>query len=108
MMKRSRYMILLSVPLLALALNDKAQADDLELGEYLSSQCATCHQLSGENKGIPAIVGWDKESFVAVMNSYKKKERENEAMQNIAGSLNGEEIAALAAFFASLPTPQEN
>ena len=106
-MKRSRYMMLLSIPLLTLALSDKASAEDLEWGEYLSSQCTTCHQLSGEYKGIPSIVGWDKESFVAVMNSYKKKERENEAMQTIAGSLNGEEIAALAAFFASIPIPEE-
>ncbi len=79
-----------------------AHGDDRELGEYLSSQCTTCHQLSGREAGIPPIVGWDTESFIAVMLSYKKRERENKVMQSIAGSLSGEDIAALATYFASV------
>ena len=83
------------------------RAGDLELGEYLSSQCTTCHQRSGKSNGIPPIVGWDAQSFVAVMQSYKDKERENKVMRNIAGSLSAEEIAALAAYFATLKLPEE-
>lgn len=79
-----------------------AAAQDVAYGEYLSSQCTTCHQLSGKDNGIPSIVGWDAESFVAVMGSYKRKERENKAMQTIAASMGNEEIAALAAYFATL------
>lgn len=75
---------------------------DVALGEYLSGQCTTCHQLSGKTNGIPAIVGWDTAAFVAVMNSYKTKERENKVMQNIAGTLSDEDIAALAAYFATI------
>lgn len=77
-------------------------AADRELGEYLSSQCTTCHQLSGKDNGIPSIVGWDTASFAAVLNSYKKRERENKAMQNIAGTLSDEDIASLAAYFATI------
>jgi cytochrome c553 len=77
-------------------------AQDLEYGEYLSNQCTTCHQLSGKDNGIPPIVGWDAESFIAVLASYKRKERENKAMQTIAASLGDEEMAALAAYFATL------
>ena len=77
-------------------------AGDKELGEYLSSQCTTCHQKSGRDRGIPPIVGWDVESFIAVMNSYKKKERENKVMQTIAGALSDEDIAGLAAYFATI------
>ena len=84
-----------------------ARAADPALGEYLSSQCTTCHQLSGKVSGIPAIVGWDQESFIAVMQSYKKKERENKVMQNIAGTLSTEDIAALAAYFATIQ-PKED
>jgi cytochrome c553 len=83
-----------------------AAAQDIEYGEYLSNQCTTCHQLSGKDNGIPPIVGWDAESFIAVLGSYKRKERENQAMQTIAASLGEEEIAALAAYFATLK-PQE-
>jgi cytochrome c553 len=79
-----------------------AAAQDVEYGEYLSNQCTTCHQLSGKDNGIPAIVGWDAESFIAVLGSYKRKERENKAMQTIAASLGDEEMAALAAYFATL------
>lgn len=79
---------------------------DKELGEYLSSQCTTCHQVSGKANGIPSIVGWDTDSFVAVMNAYKKKERDNKVMQTIAGTLSPEDIAALAAYFGSLKPKQ--
>lgn len=90
--------LVLGIALLA----PSAAAQDVAYGEYLSSQCTTCHQLSGKDNGIPSIVGWDTESFVAVMDSYKRKERENKAMQTIAASMGDEEIAALAAYFATL------
>ncbi len=82
-------------------------AADRELGEYLSSQCTTCHQLSGKSNGIPPIVGWDTASFIAVMQSYKKRERDNKAMQNIAGTFSDEDIAALAAYFATIKPKDE-
>jgi cytochrome c553 len=73
---------------------------DKALGEYLASECVTCHQLSGKQVGaIPAIVGVDAESFVALMNTYRKKERDNQVMQAIAAKFTDEEIAALAAYF---------
>lgn len=88
-------------------LGNPASATDVALGEYLSGQCTTCHQLSGKVSGIPAIVGWDSESFVAVMQSYKRKEREHQVMRTIAGSLSDEDIAALAAYFATIKPATE-
>ena len=88
--------------LLLMATSGSVVAADREFGAYLSSQCTTCHQLSGKSNGIPSIVGWDTEAFIAVMQSYKKRERANKAMQNIAGTFNDEDIAALAAYFASI------
>lgn len=85
-----------------------AVADEkTEYGEYLSGSCVTCHQLSGADNGIPAIVGWDAETFVEVMLSYKTKERENKAMQTIAIPLSREEMEALAAYFATI-VPKED
>jgi cytochrome c553 len=80
----------------ALAQGDKA------FGEYLSSECVTCHQLTGRYEGIPPIVGWPEASFVAAMNAYRAKERPNPVMQTIAGRLSREEVAALATYFASV------
>ena len=77
-------------------------AGDRALGEYLSSECVTCHQLSGRNQGIPPIVGWPEKSFVEIMDEYRSKRRSNPVMQTIAGKFSGDEIAALAAYFGSL------
>ena len=81
-----------------------ASAGDAAFGEYLSGECVTCHRKDGSDKGIPPIVGWPADQFVAVLNSYKIKDRDNVVMQNIAGKLSQEEIEALAAYFASLKT----
>lgn len=75
---------------------------DPEYGEYLSSECKTCHQTSGGDDGIPSIVLWPEEAFVTAMHAYKDKARPNPVMQMIAGRLNNEEIAALAAYFKDL------
>ncbi len=75
---------------------------DVEYGEYLSSECTTCHQTSGGDDGIPSIVFWPEEDFVTAMHAYKDKVRPNPVMQMIAGRLNNEEIAALAAYFKDL------
>ncbi|MBX9759760.1 MAG: hypothetical protein K2Y29_13375 [Beijerinckiaceae bacterium] len=76
-----------------------APKGDRELGQYLSSECVACHQESGRAQGVPAIVGWPEEQFVAVMLSYKNRERPNEIMQSLAGRLSQTEIEALAAWF---------
>lgn len=75
---------------------------DPEYGEYLSSECTTCHQATGGDDGIPSIVLWPEEDFVIAMHAYKNKDRPNPVMQMMAGRLNAEEIAALAAYFATL------
>lgn len=75
---------------------------DPEYGEYLSSDCMTCHQASGGDDGIPSIVGWPEEDFAVAMHSYKQKLRPHPVMQMMAGRLSNEEIAALAAYFKGL------
>jgi cytochrome c553 len=75
---------------------------DRALGEYLSSECVTCHQLTGRYEGIPSIVGWPDHLFVEVMGEYRTKRRDNPIMQTIVVRLSAEEIAALAAYFGSL------
>jgi cytochrome c len=89
------FSLLLAVP--AAAQGDKA------LGEYLSSECVTCHQITGKYEGIPPIIGWPEATFIAIMDEYRKKKRQNPIMQTIAGRFSADEIAALAAYFGSLP-----
>lgn len=75
---------------------------DPAYGQYLSSECTTCHQTDGFDEGIPSITGWPAEDFVAAMHAYKDKHRPHPVMQMMAGRLSNEEIAALAVYFASL------
>jgi len=79
-----------------------ALVGDAEYGEYLSSECTTCHQVDGSDEGIPSITLWPQEDFVVAMHAYKNKRRAHPVMNMIAGRLNEEEIAALAAYFANL------
>ena len=72
---------------------------DYDYGEYLSSECLACHQLNGNDAGIPGISGWPQEDFVTSMHAYKEKHRSNPVMQMMAGRLSNEEIAGLAEYF---------
>lgn len=91
-------LVLAACPAQASSKGDKA------FGEYLSSLCVTCHQITGKaTGGVPPIIAWPDDQFIAVMNSYRSKDRENLVMRTIAAPLTDEEIAALAAYFGSLP-----
>lgn len=77
-------------------------AGDRELGEYLSSECVTCHQISGRYDGIPPIVGLTEADFAQALGEYRNKSRDNAVMRSIAVKFTDEEIAALASYFSSL------
>ena len=79
---------------------------DIEYGQYLGAECASCHYQSGENEGIPTINGMDAEVFVALMLAYRAKDMENPVMQMIAGRLNDEQIGSLALYFSTLDPPE--
>ena len=75
---------------------------DIDYGEYLSSECTTCHHAQGIDEGIPAITGWPIESFVWALHSYKSGARNHPIMEMITQRLSNEEIASLAIFFESI------
>ena len=75
---------------------------DPAYGEYLASECLTCHQQDGSAEGIPSITLWPERDFVVAMHAYKRNLRPHPVMQMIASRLSDEEIAALAAYFSTL------
>ena len=79
---------------------------DIEYGEYLGAECASCHYQAGASEGIPAINSMDAEVFVALMLAYRSKLMENPVMQMIAGRLNDEQICSLALYFSRLEPPE--
>jgi cytochrome c len=80
---------------------------DVAYGEYLSTACVTCHQLTGIDNGIPSIVGWDQKSFIHTLRSYQSKQRKNPVMQMITEPMTDEEMEALAAYFATIKPKEQ-
>jgi cytochrome c553 len=96
---------LLAFVTISVAAMDAARAGgDRELGEYLSSECVTCHQLSGKFDGIPSIVARPEQELIGALTEYRDKTRANAVMRSIAVKFTDEEIAALASYFGSLTT----
>lgn len=77
-------------------------AADLAYGEYLASECVACHGASVDGSAIPAIAHLPTADFVAALRAYRSGRRANPVMQNVARSLDDEQVGALAAYFASL------
>lgn len=75
---------------------------DVAYGEYLASECLTCHQASGADEGIPSIVGWDRRAFIRALYMYKNNLRTHNVMQMVTMNLEEEEIAALAAYLETI------
>ena len=84
-----------------------AEGDEqIEYGEYLSSQCSTCHRLDAFEGGIPPLGHLPRDYFVIAMREYKSGRRLNPAMVSVANSLTDEEIEALAAYYTALRQQQ--
>lgn len=75
---------------------------DREWGEFLASECTTCHQRDGAAAGVPSITYWPEDRFVVAMHAYREGLRPHQVMQNIARRLTDEDIAALAIYFATI------
>lgn len=74
---------------------------DVPYGQYLSSECTACHIGAG-GEDIPSVRGLPPEVFIAGLAAYRSGERQHQVMNTLAARLGDEEIAALAAYFASL------
>ena len=108
-MKILLLVIFLLTSFLKSAFSDEKQIiamGDIEYGEYLGAECASCHQQSGVSEGIPSIHGMDAEVFVALMLAYRSKDMENAVMRMISGRLNDEQIGSLALYFSTLEPPK--
>jgi cytochrome c553 len=95
--------VALVAPLLATTAANADDAKQRAYGAHLGRECTACHRLDGVDNGIPAIVGWQAAAFIETMGYYKDGRRPNPAMRSVAGSLDDEQVAALAAYFESIP-----
>ena len=78
---------------------------DAANGEALSEDCAGCHGDDGKGDDeIPALAGMDEATHVAALKGFASGEREDESgmMADYAADLSEQDMADLAAYYASL------
>jgi cytochrome c553 len=80
-----------------------ASAADAVAGKAKSTSCAMCHGATGGGTQMGGkLAGEDPAKFIQAMNDYKTGKRDNAMMKNQAGALSADDIANLAAYYASL------
>ena len=74
-----------------------------ENGKVLSADCADCHGENGlGDEEVPAIAGMDEAAHVKKLTDFKSGAVDSE-MNDYVGELSEQDIADLAAYYASLP-----
>ncbi len=99
----SRSILLATAIGLVIVIADQGMAARDERGAQLAAMCASCHRLDGRDKGIPSIVGMDKQMFSDAMAAFKSGARSSSIMHAVALQLSDAEIATLAEYLAARP-----
>jgi cytochrome c553 len=96
--------ILLSVVTISLLTISIAQAaGDPAAGKAKAAACAACHGTNGQ--GVPpnpALVGRSEDDMLQAMKDYKSGKRANAVMKGMTAGLSDQDMANLAAYYASM------
>lgn len=76
-------------------------AAEFDQGARLGAICASCHEASGENHGIPPLSGLDANAITEALARYRANEAPSIVMHAIALSLTEEEVQSVARYLAS-------
>lgn len=78
-------------------------AGDVQAGKAKAAACAGCHGANGEGVAPnPALKGKTEDQLAQALKDYKSGARSNAVMKGIVTPLNDQDVANLAAFYASL------
>ena len=86
----------------AAAASTKSEADLIQDAKHLVRECTTCHNLYGQDVGIPVMVGLTVDRFLDTMDLYRREKRDHKLMQVISKSLSEEETKALALYLSRI------
>ncbi len=102
-MKQVCALALLGGVLSALA-SQPAVAADARAGRQKVVVCQACHGLDGlsKNPEAPNLAGQVEAYLVKALRDYKSGERKHETMNIVAKDLSDEDIANVAAYYASI------
>jgi cytochrome c553 len=88
---------------MAVAMPAMAAKGDANAGKTKSTTCAACHGPDGNSptSAFPKLAGQNDDYLTYVLKAYKSKARTNAIMNGQAAGLSDQDIADLAAFYAS-------
>ena len=78
-------------------------AGDVQAGKTKAAACGGCHGANGQ--GIapnPALAGKSEDQLLQALKDFKAGKRDNAIMKGMASALNDQDMANLAAYYASL------
>ena len=88
---------------------DAQAAGNADAGRQKASMCVGCHNIPGYKTAFPAVYSVPKLDgqhpvyIVSALRAYKSGERRHPSMRAVAASLSDQDMADLAAFYASGP-----
>lgn len=80
-------------------------------GARINAMCIGCHGIEGYRASfpqvyqVPMIAGQNDKYLAAALAAYRRGERKHPTMRGVAGSLSDQDIADLAAYYATLGKP---
>jgi cytochrome c553 len=89
----------------------QAPKGDAAAGAKLNASCIGCHGIPGyqssfpEVHRVPMISGQNAQYIAGALNAYKKGDRKHPSMRAVAASLSEQNIADLAAYYATHGAP---
>ena len=90
-----------------------AHAQDAQRGSTKVQMCIGCHGIVGYQADfpqvykVPKIAGQDAKYIAAALTAYRSGDRKFPTMRSIAASLSDQDIADIAAYYATLGKPDE-
>jgi cytochrome c553 len=88
---------------LGLGLGVAQAAGDIQAGKAKAATCVGCHGADGQ--GVPpnpALAGKSEDQLAQAMKDYKSGKRDNAIMKGMVAGLSDQDIANLAAYYASV------
>lgn len=88
-----------------LSIGSNALGDTTDHTRKTQLFCASCHGEAGDAKipSYPKLAGQNEKYFIKQMLAFKKAQRDNVMMQNIASNLTESDLLELAAYYAKQP-----
>ena len=97
-------MMLLAGLIAIFGIGSARAAGDVRAGnaKATAAGCAACHGANGEGVAPnPKLAGLSEDQLAQAMKDYKSGKRDNAIMKALGSTLNDQDIANLAAFYAS-------